>query len=766
MVDTYPINIVVKDRIWYDSRIAADTEVVYQNVNFTSGNPRSVNVVRQRFMDDWARQNIPNSIRHGVGLNHTASSDVINITSDTGVGYASVAGRWIEIPDLDYDASVDGLGTAWHYLVIQVNNNSITEGDDRTSSGEVAHIQGIPFPYTKTHNELVIAKFYYDGIGEITGFEDFTAIQEWQANVISPVSVIPLSTGSDSILIRAYTGAAATEPINILGIEPDKSRFYLNATFTDQDDPITGTDIQLVGRTGVIQVNDPTETNFLGMDILELSTGSTVAGGATVRIDSSGNLSDIGTLNGVSFLGTTSNAGDIVTVDGTQTITNKTLTAPTVTTGTFGTPLLTTPHIADVNTEKYTFAVSNLTADRQVTLPLLVGNDTFVFEDHSQTLTSKIITTPIIGSFYQGGTVAVPLNLLTAPVKTGTLVIEDDEGTPITLLGKKLKTLVVRDNDNTNDINFLMPNVSSTTNFTIIATSNDTFMMLGTAGIVTAKQTFLADEILAVGANSWTSANHTHNAINTGGFINLNDAINELGIAKGGTGTTSVGEYDLVVGNTDGSAYTTIASPVSGRLLRSSGATAYPQWDTNTITVNLTNRVTGSDSSTMSTGGDWILDVDVTSVADYNHLHHIDEVSAHIIQINPASTWTAGSGIGSIVHRAGYIYFEANNDEDYIDIPLTPTYFNQEVDIVKFRIKSSASGKDIKYQIRKMYDDQEGLTFTTLQYGSVGTSWVDIIIGADWINNASNRDLPVLRIYSNENLTANLYVGAIQITYK
>lgn len=41
---------------------------------------------------------------------------------------------------------------------------------------------------------------------------------------------------------------------------------------------------------------------------------------------------------------------------------------------------------------QYVLAVSELTADRTVTLPLLTGNDDFVFEDHTQTMTNKRIT--------------------------------------------------------------------------------------------------------------------------------------------------------------------------------------------------------------------------------------------------------------------------------------------------------------------------------------------------------------------------------------
>lgn len=51
---------------------------------------------------------------------------------------------------------------------------------------------------------------------------------------------------------------------------------------------------------------------------------------------------------------------------------------------------LTNPQINDTSADhQYVVAVSELTADRTVTLPLLTGNDTFVFADHAQTLTNK-----------------------------------------------------------------------------------------------------------------------------------------------------------------------------------------------------------------------------------------------------------------------------------------------------------------------------------------------------------------------------------------
>lgn len=73
---------------------------------------------------------------------------------------------------------------------------------------------------------------------------------------------------------------------------------------------------------------------------------------------------------------------DFATLAGSETLTNKVLTSP----------VLTTPQINDTSADhQYVFAVSELAADRTVTLPLLAAADTFVFEAHTATLTNKTV---------------------------------------------------------------------------------------------------------------------------------------------------------------------------------------------------------------------------------------------------------------------------------------------------------------------------------------------------------------------------------------
>ena len=79
--------------------------------------------------------------------------------------------------------------------------------------------------------------------------------------------------------------------------------------------------------------------------------------------------------------------GTIVLDTATQTLTNKTLTSPT----------LTTPQINDASSDhQYILGVEELAANREISLPLLTGDDEFVFKDHAQTLTNKELTSPVL----------------------------------------------------------------------------------------------------------------------------------------------------------------------------------------------------------------------------------------------------------------------------------------------------------------------------------------------------------------------------------
>jgi len=62
-----------------------------------------------------------------------------------------------------------------------------------------------------------------------------------------------------------------------------------------------------------------------------------------------------------------------------------------------------TPEINDSGADhQYIFAVGNLAANRTITLPVLTGGDTFVFEAHTQALTNKTLTSPVLDTGISG----------------------------------------------------------------------------------------------------------------------------------------------------------------------------------------------------------------------------------------------------------------------------------------------------------------------------------------------------------------------------
>ena len=120
-----------------------------------------------------------------------------------------------------------------------------------------------------------------------------------------------------------------------------------------------------------------TYTNFVGGILTELAITSTVA--------------ELNILDGATLTVTELNYVDGVTsAIQTQMNLKAPLASPTFT-GTVTIPK--TTEIQDTTGDhQYVLAVSELTADRTITLPLLIGNDDFVFEDHTQTMTNKRIT--------------------------------------------------------------------------------------------------------------------------------------------------------------------------------------------------------------------------------------------------------------------------------------------------------------------------------------------------------------------------------------
>ena len=238
----------------------------------------------------------------------------------------------------------------------------------------------------------------------------------------------------------------------------------------------------------------------------------------------------------------------------TQTLTNKTLTSP----------VLTTPQINDSSADhQYVFAAANLAADRTVSLPLLTGNDSFVFEAHAQTLTNKILTAPVLsgsssaaGSILfkedtDNGTNSVTLIgpaatadvTVTLPAATDTLV---GKATTDTLTNKTMTSVVL--NTGVSGTAVLDEDNLASNSATKLATQQSIKAYVdGQVSSVTASSTTTFSNKTISGSNNTLSniaVSSTLLAAGTG--ISL--STNTLNLDAAQTGITSIYATDLILG--------------------------------------------------------------------------------------------------------------------------------------------------------------------------------------------------------------------------
>lgn len=436
-----------------------------------------------------------------------------------------------------------------------------------------------------------------------------------------------ISTGNTTVTLSSTAGlipgmtVTKTAGVGVFGASPyiasvdSATQITLNVqhatsgaiTFTANgvtDLTANGGGITLKGATDKTIVWDSTNTNWTASEHWNLASGK------SFKINNVEVLTSTKVLNRTPG-GTT--AGDIVTIDATQTLTNKTLTSPTfssiVNTGTLTLPTstdtlvgrattdtltnktLTTPKISDsALNNAYIFASSDLAADRTVTLPLLTTNDTFVFADHTQTLNNKTLTNVKISSISNTGTI-------TLPVSTDTLV---GRATTDTLTNKTLVDSTTWFQDEvtaTKQMKFQLSGISADTTRTLTVPNVDgTIVTTGDTGTVTS--TMIADStIVNADISSTANINFTKLSAYTISGINLGSNLNTLTRGSyltgndynGGTATTWA-----VDATTNATVSKIVARDASGRIMVGSGSNggiAFPNdafggsGDTATITL-------------------------------------------------------------------------------------------------------------------------------------------------------------------------------------
>ena len=207
----------------------------------------------------------------------------------------------------------------------------------------------------------------------VSSYDATTQINHADIVDLTKIQTLTNKTLTSPVLNTGVSGTAI-DTDGTLAANSDTLLASQKATKAYVDSQVTTQDLDFIGDAGGAQTVDlDSQTlSILGGTGLA-STGS--AQTMTLAIDST-----------------------VATLTGSQILTNKTLTLP---------------QINDTSSDhQYIFAVSELAADRTVTLPLLAGNDEFVFKDFIQTMTNKTLTAPAITgatTIGTGATITTPI---------------------------------------------------------------------------------------------------------------------------------------------------------------------------------------------------------------------------------------------------------------------------------------------------------------------------------------------------------------------
>ena len=182
--------------------------------------------------------------------------------------------------------------------------------------------------------------------------------------------------GSDELQLSGTELKPATNGGQSLGTSDNQ----FSAIFASGTSTLATVDINAGAIDGTaIGANSASTGAFTSVSASSQITSTLSTGTAPLVIASTTAVSN---LNADLLDGQHAPSGDIVGSSDTQTLTNKTLTSP----------VLTTAQTNDTSANhQYVFAVSELAADRTVTLPLLAAGDTFIFANHTATLDNKTI---------------------------------------------------------------------------------------------------------------------------------------------------------------------------------------------------------------------------------------------------------------------------------------------------------------------------------------------------------------------------------------
>ena len=324
----------------------------------------------------------------GLGPDHTVSGltegTFLRASSATTLAFGGIA-----------HSELQAVTANQHHNQAHVLATNTALGADHTISGATAG-------HVLRASSATAAAFAQLALSDLSGAAIGTNLQAWDANLdqIAALAVTDsnIIVGNGSAWV-AESGATARTSLGVgTGDSPQFTAVELGHATDTTIARVSAGLISVEGNTVTLNTATQTLTN----KTLTAPVIATIVNTGTLTLPTSTDTM-VGRATTDTLTNKTLTAPVIATIVNTGTLTLPTSTDTLVgraTTDTLTNKTLTAPQINDTSADhQYIVGVSELIADRTVTLPLLTGNDTFVFADFTQTLTNKTLTTPTIGSF-------------------------------------------------------------------------------------------------------------------------------------------------------------------------------------------------------------------------------------------------------------------------------------------------------------------------------------------------------------------------------